>query len=136
MKIAAGDADATHSFSVNTALLAPFLGAAYSNGILIHSAGLHMHNLGTRGRISLDGSSGDRCLLAIDAWDFHWQGSYRFDKPVKLPIGDTVKLECHWDNSQANQAIYDGEQLVARDVEWGEGTTDEMCLGVLYVSPP
>jgi hypothetical protein len=48
--------------------------------------------------------------------------------------GDQLSIECHWNNSAANQPLVDGKKLEPRDVDWGESTTDEMCLGLLYVS--
>ena len=48
--------------------------------------------------------------------------------------GDQLLITCHWDNSAANQPWVDGKQLMPRDVDWGESTTDEMCLGLFYVS--
>jgi hypothetical protein len=44
--------------------------------------------------------------------------------PVHVGPGDTVRVSCTFDNSAAP----------ARYVLWGEGTTDEMCLGMLSVS--
>jgi len=46
--------------------------------------------------------------------------------------GDQIYLECHWDNSAENQALVEGQPLPPRDVTWGEGTTDEMCLSGFY----
>lgn len=48
--------------------------------------------------------------------------------------GDTIKLDCWYDNSEANQPIVDGQPKQPETVGWGEGTYDEMCLGVLYVA--
>jgi hypothetical protein len=31
--------------------------------------------------------------------------------------------------------IVDGQRLSPRNVNWGEGTTDEMCLGNVLVTP-
>jgi hypothetical protein len=43
--------------------------------------------------------------------------------------GDRLRIECHWDNTLDNQPIVDGEPLQPVDLNWGEGTTDEMCVG-------
>ena len=43
-------------------------------------------------------------------------------------------MTCSWDNSASNQQIIDGDILEPIDVQWGEGTTDEMCLGGFYVT--
>lgn len=39
----------------------------------------------------------------------------------------------HFDNSPENQPFENGAQLPAADVGWGDGTNDEMCLGILYI---
>ena len=64
------------------------------------------------------------CLLDIPRWDFHWQANYRFKEPKVVKSGDRIAVECHWDNSLPG----------ARDVSWGEGTEDEMCLGIFYMT--
>jgi hypothetical protein len=43
-------------------------------------------------------------------------------------------MQCWWDNSAANQPLVDGMPKEPSDVGWGEGTFDEMCLGVVYVA--
>jgi hypothetical protein len=56
-------------------------------------------------------------------------------EPVQLNPGDQLEVECHFDNTAANQMIVNGQRLEPRDVNWGEATTDEMCLGNVLVSP-
>lgn len=99
----------------------------------IYSAGMHMHELGVSGSLHIlheDGST--ECLLNIPRWDFHWQRSFFFKEPIGVRAGDKVVLQCNWDNSAANQPSYQGVKLESRDVNWGENTTDEMCLGLGY----
>jgi len=43
-------------------------------------------------------------------------------------------VTCRYDNSLGKQPIIGGKSLRPRYVVWGEGTTDEMCLGVLETS--
>jgi hypothetical protein len=74
------------------------------------------------------------CLVNIPNYDFEWQRSYGFKQPVVAHPGDQLRLECHWDNSPNNQIVVDGQKLPTKDVYWGEGTTDEMCLGIFYVT--
>jgi hypothetical protein len=129
MLIPAGEADASHSFAADLSrLLGP-------NGYEIHAAGLHMHTLGVRAALSVErAGGGSDCVLDIPAWDFHWQGSYGLVAPMAVAPGDQLRIECHWDNSATHQPTVDGQPLPPRDVTWGEGTTDEMCLGVLLVT--
>jgi hypothetical protein len=91
----------------------------------------HMHELGTEIRLDLlkpDGT--EDCLFAVDDWDFAWQQSYFFESDARYvpDPDDALRLRCTYDNSAANQPVFNGVQQEPRDVSWGEGTTDEMCL--------
>ncbi|MCB9520905.1 MAG: hypothetical protein H6698_06995 [Myxococcales bacterium] len=99
----------------------------------------HMHTLGTEIRGRVDHRTGDSsCLVDIPAWDFNWQQFYRFtpDAVAQVRPGDKFQLECVYDNSAEHQPIVNGRQLDPRDVRWGEGTLDEMCLMYLIVRTP
>lgn len=103
--------------------------------ITITSMSPHMHKLGKEfhARVYRAGSDEGTCALDIPAWDFAWQQSYipLPGEEIVLQPGDRIEVECVWDNSPANQPVIDGEQIMPREVVWGEGTFDEMCL--LYV---
>jgi hypothetical protein len=124
MPIPAGDPDVSHSFAYDATVV---------NGgrpFLIHAAFLHMHNLGTSARLHIErNTGGTECLLDIPRWDFNWQGSYGLRDAVRFDPGDRMVLGCRWDNSATHQPIVDGQPLPPRDVNWGDGTSDEMCLG-------
>jgi hypothetical protein len=93
----------------------------------IHAVAGHMHLLGRSIRIDLNpGTARARLLLEIPRWDFHWQASYTLAQPVRAVPGDVVRVTCRHDASLRKGA--------SRYVLWGEGTTDEMCLGVLQVT--
>jgi hypothetical protein len=95
-----------------------------------------MHTLGQRATASIIRADGtDECVLQIDDWNFHWQGSYGLRQPPVFNRGDKLRVECHFDNSPENQPMVGGQPRVPQDVFWGEGTTDEMCLGTFYVTP-
>jgi hypothetical protein len=49
---------------------------------------------------------------------------------------DILSIECHWDNSEAHQPVQNGTQAAPKDLYWGEGTGDEMCLGGFYITRP
>jgi hypothetical protein len=72
--------------------------------------------------------------LHIPHWSFHWQDVYTLQKPIRAPAGSIVRVTCRYDNSQSKQPVVDGKPQLPRYVVWGEGTTDEMCLGVLQTS--
>ncbi len=88
----------------------------------------HMHELGTSFRFELNPEGDDPILLLdIPRWDFDWQDSYQFAEPVEIAAGDVLRITCTWDNRLSADPRY---------VTWGEGTTDEMCLGTLTLLKP
>jgi hypothetical protein len=127
MDIPAGNPDVVHSWDADAStLVALFSGGVFANGkpFTIYDAALHMHTHGTTTRVDLLRASGaTECLLDIAKWDFHWQGQYELVQPKIYNPGDKLHLECHWDNSQGTT-----------DLNWGEGTGDEMCLAAIYIT--
>ena len=100
----------------------------------IHLAAGHMHLLGASIRLELNpGTSRAKVLLDIPRWDFHWQNAYALAHAVKAGPGDVVRVTCRHDVGKRREAG-SGVPKKARYVLWGEGTTDEMCLGVLQVT--
>jgi hypothetical protein len=101
----------------------------------IYGVAGHMHLRGRDIRIDLNpGRPGARTLLHIPHWHFHWQDAYYLEKPIDVSPGDTIRVSCRYDNSAQAQPVLKGKQLAPRYVLWGEGTTDEMCLGLLQVA--
>jgi hypothetical protein len=139
MRIPAGEAGVTHQFQID---LIPFIGQVFPDAplvagepFLLHTVSLHMHTRGTRASLTVERKDGGSdCGLYIPRWDFNWQGGYKLDEPIVVNPGDELSLTCEWDNSPENQPIVDGELMPAKDVYWGEGTGDEMCLAVMTVS--
>lgn len=124
MDIPAGDSEVTHDISYTL-----------QSDFSIHTANLHMHLLGQRARYEIRRSDGsEECLLEVDDWDFNWQMTYALDEPVQFEPGDSLHLECTFDNSADNQPIIDGEQVEPQDANWGDGTRDEMCLATMLIS--
>ncbi|MFI5300236.1 MAG: monooxygenase [Polyangiales bacterium] len=139
MTINAGDPDSVQSFS-----FAPYnFMSKFSGGVLqdgapftIWSAALHMHARGVKGTLTIAHADGTNdCALEIDDWSFHWQGSYALKQNIVVQPGDTISIECHFDNSGARQPILNGVPLPVGPVNWGETTEDEMCLGLFYATP-
>ncbi len=80
------------------------------------------------------GTPRERRVLDIPIWDFDDQGAVSVD-PLQLRRGDTVRVTCTHDQSLRDQLpAFEGQE--ERYVVWGEGTTDEMCLGMLLVTRP
>jgi mono/diheme cytochrome c family protein len=141
MPIPAGEPEVRHSFEVPTGILATLFGAPAGVAGLdkwaMHTGFLHMHNLGETGRVTLIRKNGtEQVVVDIRDWDFNWQSTYGLQRELLVEPGDSVRLECSWDNSASNQTLVDGEQLPPRDVEWGDGTGDEMCLTNFLMTVP
>jgi hypothetical protein len=102
--------------------------------LTVHSVYPHMHLLGTSIAVSVVSRGTESVLIEIPRWDFHWQGAYLLQTPVKVAPGDSLRISCSWDNTAAHQPVLNGVQAAPRHVYWGEKTTDEMCLGFLYVT--
>ncbi len=100
----------------------------------IHIVGGHMHLLGKSIRVELNpGTAGARVLLDIPRWDFHWQTAYTLEEPVEAKAGDVLRVTCRFDPTRRHHGGH-GIPKTPRYVLWGEGTTDEMCLGIVQVT--
>ena len=126
MTIPAHSKDVAHSFDADPTTIANLMtGGTLADGkpLTLYSAGLHMHTLGKRVATRLDRADGtSECHVDVPRWDFDWQRSYTFATPKQVAPGDKLHLECQWDNAGNT------------DVNWGEGTGDEMCLSPYYVT--
>jgi hypothetical protein len=95
----------------------------------------HMHLLGRSISVQVNpGTPRARTVLDVPVWDFDNQGA-RTVKPVKLRAGDKVRVTCRHDQALRDVLpAFRGQR--ERYVIWGEGTTDEMCLGILLLTRP
>ena len=62
-------------------------------------------------------------LIHIPDWDFDWQDTYRYAKPVPLPRGTILTMRYTFDNSETNRR---NPQLPPQRVHWGQNSSDEM----------
>ena len=106
-----------------------------SEPITIHGVAGHMHLLGRSIKIEVrPGTPQAQTVLDIPVWDFDDQGS-RPIEPITLQPFEQVKVTCthvQW----LRDKLPAFEDQPDRYVVWGEGTTDEMCLGMLQVTRP
>jgi hypothetical protein len=95
----------------------------------------HMHLLGRSIKIEVNpGTPRAKTILDIPIWDFDNQASQPV-KPVHLDFGDVVRVTCRhvqW----LRDRLPSFEGIPDKYVVWGEGTTDEMCLGIVTVTRP
>lgn len=92
---------------------------AGGSGAKVYAVAPHMHALGSRFSVTLD----DACIMDVPEWDFHWQSLYFFDTPIELGAGQNVRMSCTFNTTSATAVT-----------NFGENTTDEMCIGFVYVT--
>ncbi len=94
----------------------------------------HMHLLGRAITVDVNkGTPKAQRVLDIPNWNFDDQGSIPLKKPVDIGPGDTITVTCTHDQGLRDLLpAFKGTQ--DRYVAWGEGTTDEMCLGIVLMT--
>jgi hypothetical protein len=93
----------------------------------------HMHWLGKEVKVKARMPGGnEQTLLWINDWDFNWQLYYQCAKPVRLPAGTEVTMECTHDNSSDNP---NNPSAPPQHVQWGEQTLNEMSDVVVQIVP-
>jgi hypothetical protein len=104
-------------------------------GGTVYMAAGHMHLLGRAIKVELNpGTAKAQTLLDIPRYNFDDQALVPLAKPVKITKGDNVRVTCTHDATLRKQ-LPQLQKLPSRYVVWGEGTSDEMCLGILVVAP-
>jgi hypothetical protein len=96
----------------------------------------HMHLLGMSMKFVLNpGTPTQKTLLDVKNYDFHYQHGYDLAKPVPVGPGDTIGITCTYDPT-LEQELPILRRVPAHFVTWGDGSTDEMCLGLVQMTPP
>ena len=75
-----------------------------------------------------------RMLLDQPAYNFDDQSEKVLPQPVQLNPGDKIRVTCTHDASLRSK-LPQLKTLKPRYVVWGDGTSDEMCLAILTVTP-
>ena len=101
---------------------------------LVIAAAPHMHLLGRSLKITVNPDTpNEKILLNRVNYDFDDQSSTVLPKPYEIKAGDTVRVQCTFDPT-LRQKLPILRNQPAKYVTWGEGSSDEMCLGVLINS--
>ena len=107
----------------------------YSSGNIVELAA-HMHLLGVGMKFVLNpGKPTQQTLLNVTNYDFHYQRGYVLSKPVPVAPGDTIGITCTY-NPQLQEELPILREVQPHFVTWGDGSTDEMCLGLILMTPP
>ncbi len=92
----------------------------------------HMHLIGKSIKSYLVNGKDTTKIIDIPNWDFHWQRTYSFRKPVIIPKGSTLWGEAYYDNTSSNP---NNPNFPTKAISLGEGTGDEMMLVYYWLSP-
>ncbi len=99
--------------------------------LTVIAAAPHMHLLGRSLRLILNpGTPSETILLNRQNYDFDDQSATVLKKPVKVQACDTIRVEWTFDPA-LRQKLPALKNLEPRYITWGEGSSDEMCLGVI-----
>jgi hypothetical protein len=82
----------------------------------------HMHQVGTRQKIVVT-TAGSTMTLLDEPFDFNDQKFYPMATPINLKSGDNIRVDCTFVNN------------TGATINFGESSTDEMCLAGLYRYP-
>ena len=101
----------------------------------IYAVAGHMHLLGRSIKIEINpGTSGATTVLDIPEYNFDDQAIRPLAAPVKIKKGDVLRVTCTHDAS-LRKLLPQLQPLPPRYVVWGDGTSDEMCLGLIIGTP-
>ena len=98
-----------------------------ANDTTIISVMPHMHLLGREMQINATLPDGrETPMILVNDWNFNWQETYAYKKPLQFPAGTKLTMRAVFDNSESNPRQ---PSHPPREVTWGEQTIDEMCVG-------
>ena len=102
-----------------------------TSNFTIIGAAAHMHLLGRKLSLTLNpGTASAKTILDEKNYNFDDQSGTVLKTPVKVKAGDTIRVTCTFDPT-LRQKLPELQKLSPRYVTWGEGSSDEMCLGVI-----
>ncbi|GIF08195.1 monooxygenase [Actinoplanes siamensis] len=94
----------------------------------------HMHMLGRAIKVELNpGTANAKVVLDVPRFNFDDQRLMTLPSPVEIGPGDTLRVTCTHD-AGLRKLLPQLRKLPPRYVVWGDGTSDEMCTGIMTVS--
>jgi mono/diheme cytochrome c family protein len=96
---------------------------------LLYSVFLHTHYRGEAGKLEMIKADGSReTLINLPRYDFNWQRTYEFAKPIVVPAGAKLLATYIYDNSVRNPANPDPTKTIV----WGDQSWEEMHYTSIY----
>lgn len=98
---------------------------------VVHAVAGHMHLLGRSIKVELNpGTPKAKVLLDEQVYNFDDQGARILPEPIAVKAGDELRVTCTHDVA-LRRMVPALKMQEPRYVVWGEGTADEMCLGIV-----
>ncbi len=98
----------------------------------IVAVGAHMHLTGAKIKITLNpGTSRQKTLVNVTNFNFDYQRGYDMNPWIPIKPGDKVKVSCTF-NPKLTDQLPQLRRTPRRFVTWGDGSSDEMCLALIY----
>jgi hypothetical protein len=94
----------------------------------------HMHLLGVSFKMVLNpGTSQARTVLSVPQYNFDYQKAYNLSTPIPVKAGDKLQVSCTY-NPRLAQELPQLRRSPPHFVTWGDGSSDEMCIGLAWSS--
>lgn len=94
--------------------------------VTVYSVLPHMHMIGKSIQVTMTPPGGAKqTLVDLGEWDYNWQETYFFKKPLNLKAGTLFEVHAVYDNSDKNP---NNPRTPPQRVNFGQETTDEMCF--------
>jgi hypothetical protein len=74
-----------------------------------------------------------KTVIDVPNYNFDYQKAYNLSTPIPVSRGDKLQITCTYNPSLAQQLPI-LRKAPTHFVTWGEGSSDEMCLGVAWTA--
>jgi Copper type II ascorbate-dependent monooxygenase, C-terminal domain len=94
----------------------------------------HMHLLGVSFSMIVNpGTPQARTVLDVPHYNFDYQKAYNLAAPIRVKPGDKLQVNCTY-NPRLAQELPALRKAPPHYVTWGDGSSDEMCIGLAWTS--
>jgi hypothetical protein len=94
----------------------------------------HMHLLGQSFTMVLNpGTPQAKTVIDVPNYNFDYQKAYNLATPIPVNRGDKLQITCTYNPALAQQLPI-LRKAPTHFVTWGDGSSDEMCLGLAWTS--
>jgi hypothetical protein len=74
-----------------------------------------------------------KTVLDVPNYNFDYQKAYNLTDPIPVTAGEKLQVNCTY-NPKLAQQLPALRKAPAHYVTWGDGSSDEMCIGLAWTS--